>query len=771
MHRICIFTCNLAAALLLFHFFYRVFWRRTRQGVRVAALLLGMLALFVSFFVSPVPQMYKRTLTLTATGEKNEHSADTQIYLSAMFVGGTYYDVPTPVSGEWTRNNDWYCWFPEGNERREQDSTDAVTFEIESAEEIELCFYADEEKGIVDIDLDGAKSTLDTYAAEDGQVSTVLPGVGVGTQVKAVLRATVTFSGLLFALLGVLTAVLIPLGRFVGRNGDAKNGTRAGSRFRRALAPVLDIEGIKTYRGQYTVTSLVCILFLCFSFYNDRAYFDFSSTPRISYFSASGNPYAVPFYIVLKLFFVLLVFAFSVFVAKTWIEIKNGNARAKNRVKIYLVLFAVYSITLIHVYPGIWYNSGVDEFQVYSFTRHLQIQYHQGPLASIAYILALMCYPKPVMVPLFQAVVSVLILGGIIEDIMQESKCGAFFALILFVSPAMLYFMGYPMRAYLFAVFFLAFIHYFLKYYTSEQPVGIKNWIYLTLLLCVVINYRTEAKFLLIAYPFFLWKKCSKKVLVRLELLALCSVILVSGLNMLGYQRCNKAHDYLFFSGPLSLFLTDETIDKTEWEDELQDIDKVLDLEQLRKGARYNYSSGERPDSEYTDEDVTAFVKSAVKIFLRYPQIYLSAKLLCARDSLSFGNLSTISFRFPQSIQPAEVAPYFRDVDIGYHNYFASVLAGDFSLFNQRMFYVFYAVWLPCLLLLGVLLIGLWRNKVLAAASVILIIQMVLTVLTAPSGVLMYYFVEYLAGWYLVIRAVHSLFGRRRQVQQLHESL
>lgn len=63
---------------------------------------------------------------------------------------------------------------------------------------------------------------------------------------------------------------------------------------------------------------------------------------------------------------------------------------------------------LMHVYPGIWYNNGYDEFSVLHFAKYLQVQYHQGVLTAIIYILALMCYLAPVMVILLQTTIGTI---------------------------------------------------------------------------------------------------------------------------------------------------------------------------------------------------------------------------------------------------------------------------------------------------------------------------------------------------------------------------
>lgn len=348
------------------------------------------------------------------------------------------------------------------------------------------------------------------------------------------------------------------------------------------------------YKRAWTIIGGLYILFLIFSFTNDMDFFDFTYYGRTSYFSASGNPNAVLFYIILKIIFISLSLGFFLLIAVCLIKIINGDEAIKQRVELCCIIIAIHTIILLHVYPGIWWCSGADEFQLLSFAKHLQIQYHQGTLASVIYILGLMCYPKPAMVVFFQIIVGGGILGNIAYDLYKENKRNIISVLMLFFSPCVVYFALYPMRAYLFGVFFLAFTHYYIKYQDSND-VRQAKWYLLTFLACLIINLRTESKFLLFIYPLLLFlKKCKLKMILRLEIMILCSIIFVSGLNSLGYQACNKAHKYIMFSGPLSLFLTDNKIDKTDWEQDIQNIDKVLNVAELEKNGIFSPSGGER---------------------------------------------------------------------------------------------------------------------------------------------------------------------------------
>lgn len=512
------------------------------------------------------------------------------------------------------------------------------------------------------------------------------------------------------------------------------------------------VENIKNSVMKHKRVSIACVTiyvaFLIFSFYNDLHFFDFSYGEQGSYFRTSGNPNAAAFYCVLKVIFIIVTSLFLFFLSKCWIGLMEQNISVKKRLKIYGIIFIVYSVILIHIYPGIWWCNGADEYTLLSFVRRLQIQYHQGPLSSIMFFLALMCYPKPAMVVLFQIIIATIVLGEIIYDFSvtyQKGKIGLF---ILIFSPASLYFAMYPIRAFLFAVFFLAFIHYYLKF--CKKPNN-KLLFQLTAVLCMIVNYRTEAKFLLLLYPFLLIKKCKSKRIIQMEIIVIASVFLISALNVLGYQRCNMSHKYLMLAAPLSMFLADEDRDKTGLEQDLQNIDKVYDISYMQEHAHYSLAQKERLDTTYTKDDLNLFLKSSLKIIANNPDLYLKAKILCAMDSLGLRKSYSIKWRLPEEIKPQEIAVYFNDVDKETHDLFGQIVAGQYNYGSLSAYQIFYAFWLPCIMLFVIFAMGMKKELPLMFASGVVIIQLLLTIFTAPGRYQMYYYIEYLAGWYLVI--------------------
>lgn len=512
------------------------------------------------------------------------------------------------------------------------------------------------------------------------------------------------------------------------------------------------IQGKKVTEKHFTISKLILyFVFLIWSFWNDFHFFDFTHEDRISYYISSGNPNSVAFYITVKIIFIGLTYAFFTYWFQTAYKCFNHDELAIEKAKTILKIFIVYMFVLLLIYPGIWkHPNGADEFQLVSFSQRLQVQYHQGVVSAIMFILSFMCFPKPVMVVITQMIIGAMILGDTAFDIKRKSKKAYVLFMVLVFSPASLYYVLYPLRIYLFSVLVVSFLHYLLKM-PEGKDIRKADLIGMTIVTCILINTRIEIMFLILLYPLLLLKSCKKKIICYIELIVICSVLAGSMLNNLGYQACTKSHNSLMLCGPLCVFLSDDSIDKTEYKEDIANIDKVLDVERMIERGDYRYGLGERLDT-YSNEEYTKYLISATRIMLKNPHIYIKAKFLTALDGLGLSkNMGNIEYAFPVEVKPERIQKYFQNINIDRHDKFACIIGGDFSINKLNMYYLFYAFWLPTILVIITLLFNIKSNKVLCTACVVLTLQFLLTAATEPSSDRMYFFVEYLAGWYLVI--------------------
>lgn len=202
----------------VFGFWYHLLWRRFNQIAKIATLLLCFCAGFISCSIGAAAELPKRTVTITALGQKCEQSDNSQVYLQDIRLDGRSVGIPDPVSGQWNRYYDYYSWFEEGDDRRQAETTETISFELDFAWEVKLVFMGNKWKGIVSIQADDAYFEADTYLDnEDAQLREVLlPVPGVDQVVKAVTSPLLRFTVALLALCAVLS-IIIGIGLVLGK--------------------------------------------------------------------------------------------------------------------------------------------------------------------------------------------------------------------------------------------------------------------------------------------------------------------------------------------------------------------------------------------------------------------------------------------------------------------------------------------------------------------------------------------------------------------------
>lgn len=202
---------ELAAAAGIFLLWYQVLWKRFGKKLRTVVLLLFFCALFASFSGENIFSMHKRTVTITALGEKSEYAENTQIYLVDVQIDGESQGIPQPTVGQWIWYQGRYCWFEEDDERFQPGTTQSVTFELQVAQGEELIFASNKWKGLVELQADGVKNTVDTGTdSEEGRELRVsLPEPSAVQLGLAAISPVLGFSVVLMLLCGCLSFAVI----------------------------------------------------------------------------------------------------------------------------------------------------------------------------------------------------------------------------------------------------------------------------------------------------------------------------------------------------------------------------------------------------------------------------------------------------------------------------------------------------------------------------------------------------------------------------------
>lgn len=208
---------ELVLVIIIFAVARKLQWHKFTRCGQIMILVLAICAIFISASVAGTVEKPKRTLTITALGENNAASKETSVYLVDILLDGNSRGMAGEIAGKWTWRGDRLCWFEPGDERREEGTTESITFEIEAAQKTELKFLGNWNKGIVSLEIDGAESVFDTYADDkDGvDVSVFLPPPTSAKLARAVLLPVLGFGAALLMLCVLFTIVVTVGGAWV----------------------------------------------------------------------------------------------------------------------------------------------------------------------------------------------------------------------------------------------------------------------------------------------------------------------------------------------------------------------------------------------------------------------------------------------------------------------------------------------------------------------------------------------------------------------------
>ena len=236
---------------------------------------------------------------------------------------------------------------------------------------------------------------------------------------------------------------------------------------------------------------IACIHFFM-SFFTDRLIFTYSlwdfsdGTAIIKTIFAWGS----------KAVFLLFLLLFWQFV---FYFVKKAD---RDFVKYSCIYLGIMCLLLLLVWPGIW---RMDEFGILFEARNTFPVFWQHYLTSIFYVLSLMLIPVPAGVILVQNVCISLIVGWLLFRIKtvffknRQSKM-IYVMYVPFLLLPVLDSNLYPMRMSLYAYLELLVLAEFV-FSSIEKQISHKKIIALAILTAIVINWRTEAIYYLIALP------------------------------------------------------------------------------------------------------------------------------------------------------------------------------------------------------------------------------------------------------------------------------
>lgn len=476
---------------------------------------------------------------------------------------------------------------------------------------------------------------------------------------------------------------------------------------------------------------------------------------RTFYFNGINT---VLFYIFIKILFSVLIYVLGKQLTKSVQEVLE-HKQLKKRIIFSAIIFYCLLVGLILIWPGNWVE--VDEYSIYQYAKNMSAHPNQGLFISVLYIMGLMLWNNPGAILILQIFIVSFIWGRIISDLYEKikNKITVIILMLLCFSLPCLYYTYQPMRTCLFAMLLMLFIHNYLQLWEKED-LKHKDIINLTLLLSLIVCIRSEIKFMIVFYPIMII--CikikngifsQKKICTNLFII-IVSIFLYSTVGKIGGAG-GSPFIYSLIT-PIYTVLTDENIDMLKIKNELENIDKVVPIEEIMQKSDMAVSFAV-PRADYTQIEYKQFLKSTASLIAKYPhdlfkcKIYaLGISLGCMKDWTYIQTVDNVQ-NWDTSLVPSELHPLNMEVQ----SIISNMLGAQFYIGNMHMYNFFWALWIPCILTLIVFGVSIIKRKsCFFLVSCILIIQLILTALTAPAHYAMYYFPNYVCGWYLFIRLI-----------------
>lgn len=216
MIKILIFIVEMIALAAVFLLGKRL-WREEYGGIKkgIALVVVGF-AVLLAFSASNAAQP-KRTVTISALKECSPAAEATELTISHFKINEETVRTFSPQLGKWTLYEGQYRWFEPGDKRAAEETTDSVTFEFELADRVDIAFWGNQWKGIVQVDAGEDTYQVDTYRADPGEVNFSLPDPTAEETVRSIILPVAAFTVCLILICGLGAVIAVVGQRLFGR--------------------------------------------------------------------------------------------------------------------------------------------------------------------------------------------------------------------------------------------------------------------------------------------------------------------------------------------------------------------------------------------------------------------------------------------------------------------------------------------------------------------------------------------------------------------------
>lgn len=496
------------------------------------------------------------------------------------------------------------------------------------------------------------------------------------------------------------------------------------------------------------------------TFFTDRYIFDFNN---INIFN----------YVVCK---ILMIFVLILF----WYNI-NKYIKKENQLRMYAKHFLAYFIPmgllLLITWPGFWYGSDVYNF--FSVNKTADFLYYLSYFTSVFNIVSYMIFPVPSAPIIMQIILMSITMSYILTNAyyMFNKHKLTYILLIPFFLPIIIIYTLYPNRPIIYGILYLLLISFLFFDFYNKKELSLKKLTIILFLTAILSTFRSEGIYLVLFVPILLSIVYRKKV--KTFVIYLCLTILLTFILSIPQNMDNNKKSKLeqlkrnlpSVVNPLAYLVT-QNLNGDNIEEDLINIDKVLDVNKMKKYPSLLESLAVWEDGgcikDFTVEEYNLFAKSYVDIIINNPILYLKSKTYTFYHSSGLTNRGFTSYNlFNGNYELIDGYLFTKPINYKLRSGVLKILEGVKN--NNDKYYV-YRVFNN--LIIPLIFIGLSfikslfsKNIFLLTLTTMLIGHTLLVFIVAPANYFMYYYPIYLTGNFLIAVFLIDYILKKRKLQ------
>ena len=512
------------------------------------------------------------------------------------------------------------------------------------------------------------------------------------------------------------------------------------------------LEYVKKTIKENKISIVISILIYIYSIYTTNHYFNFS-------YSDFGM-FAWFRYLLIRGIFVILDFTVVYYISNIIKKLIKKDKDTKNLLIFFAIALLINMILLLMLWPGNWIN---DELGVLYEARQFNYYSWQNYLTVIFFSVCVMALPTAVSIILIQVIFISFSFAYFVNYVYKTTKTkwvGALFLVLLL--PPIIYNNLYPLRITMYTYIELLFLTWLYKKYKENEKFDVASTLISAITIFILAFWRTEGIYYL-ALPliiYFLFKK-NGKILLKSISIVIISVTLVGAFSNLDKKADYKKYiEYKTTAmiNPLSILLQEEL--KGDIEQELEKIDKVMDVEVIRQNPQnWNILIVFKPEYNLYRSDMVEHYDGITSAYLKIILNNFSAFLKQRWEVFEITNgdydmeynyyaLNDYNDFSTERTDIVKQSKFGKPINIELRNNFLKFLRGEKLEFIIKFWNV-----KPVLLILAIIMvIFIIKKKYIEVLIIVnLFAKTILIFLTAPASFFMYYYPIYVEGILLII--------------------